>query len=173
MSEDHRETVGTYQQIAEDFARLLERELGEQLVSVVLYGSVARRDAQVGSDIDMLVVVDAPSREEGKAVRERVVDLVMEFENTGLMEELFQQGCLVDLEYRLYTKEEAQRTHIFYLDLTQDAIFLVDRDGFFAAKLEQVRQRMRELGTRRVYFEDGCWYWELKPGMQPGEVVEL
>ena len=173
MSEDHRETVRTYRQIAEDFARLLERELGEQLVSVVLYGSVARRDAQVGSDIDMLVVVDAPSREEGKAVRERVVDLVMEFENTGLMEELFQQGCLVDLEYRLYTKEEAQRTHIFYLDLTQDAIFLIDRDGFFAAKLEQVRQRMRELGTRRVYFEDGCWYWELKPGMQPGEVVEL
>jgi predicted nucleotidyltransferase len=173
MSEDHRETVRTYRQIAEDFARLLERELGEQLVSVVLYGSVARRDAQVGSDIDMLVVVDAPSREQRKAVRERVVDLVMEFENTGLMEELFQRGCLVDLEYRLYTKEEAQRTHIFYLDLTQDAIFLVDRDGFFTAKLEQVRQRMRELGTRRVYFEDGCWYWELKPGMQPGEVVEL
>lgn len=173
MSEDRRETVRTYRQIAEDFARLLERELGEQLVSVVLYGSVARRDARVGSDIDMLVVVDAPSREERKAVRERVVDLVMEFENTGLMEELFQQGCLVDLEYRLYTKEEAQRTHIFYLDLTQDAIFLVDHDGFFAAKLEQVRQRMGELGTRRVYFEDGCWYWELKPGMQPGEVVEL
>ena len=171
--EDHRETVRTYRQIAEDFARLLERELGEQLVSVVLYGSVARRDAQVGSDIDMLVVVDAPSREERKAVRERVGDLVMEFENSGLVEELFQQGRLVDLEYRLYTKEEAQRTHIFYLDLTQDAILLVDCDGFLATKLEQVRQRMRELGTRRVYFEDGCWYWELKPGMQPGEVVEL
>jgi len=104
---------------------------------------------------------------------EVLIQRILEFENTGLMEELFQQGCLVDLEYRLYTKEEAQRTHIFYLDLTQDAIFLVDRDGFFAAKLEQVRQRMRELGTRRVYFEDGCWYWELKPGMQPGEVVEL
>ncbi|MFB0537254.1 MAG: nucleotidyltransferase domain-containing protein [Anaerolineae bacterium] len=173
MLEDHRETVRTYRQIAKDFARLLERELGEQLVSVVLYGSVARQDAQVGSDIDMLVVVDAPSREERKAVRERVGDLVFEFENNGLMEELFQQGRLVDLEYRLYTKEEAQRTHIFYLDLTQDAMLLLDRDGFFAAKLEQVRQRMRELGTRRVYFEDGCWYWDLKPGMQPGEVVEL
>lgn len=40
--EDHRETVRTYRQIAEEFAQLLERELGEQLVSVVLYGSVAR-----------------------------------------------------------------------------------------------------------------------------------
>jgi predicted nucleotidyltransferase len=173
MLEDHHETVRTYRQIAEDFARLLERDLGEQLVSVVLYGSVARGDTQVGSDIDMLVIVDARSREEKQALRRRVVDLATEFENSGLMEELFQQGRLVDLEHRLYTKEEAQRTHIFYLDLTQDTILLVDRDGFFAAKLEQVRQRMGELGTRRVYFEDGCWYWELKPGMQPGEVVEL
>jgi predicted nucleotidyltransferase len=173
MLEDHHETVRTYRQIAEDFARLLERGLGEQLVSVVLYGSVARGDTQVGSDIDMLVIVDARSREEKRALRRRVVDLATEFENSGLMEELFQQGHLVDLEHRLYTKEEAQRTHIFYLDLTQDAILLVDRDGFFASKLEQVRQRMGELGTRRVYFEDGCWYWELKPGMQPGEVVEL
>ena len=171
--EDHGETLRTYRQIAEDFGRLLERELGEQLISVVLYGSVGRGDAQLGSDIDMLLVVDAPSPDERKAVRERVGDLVFEFENSGLMEELFQQGRLVDLEYRLYTKEEAQRTHIFYLDLTQDAILLLDRDGFFAAKLEQVRRRMEELGTRRVYFEDGCWYWELKPGMQPGEVVEL
>lgn len=173
MAEDPQETVRIYRRIAEDFARLLEGELGEQLVSVVLYGSVARGDSQIGSDIDMLVVVDAPSPEKKKAVGERVADLVMEFENTGLMEKLFQQGRLVNLEYRLYTREEAQRTHLFYLDLSQDALLLVDRDGFFAAKLEQVRQRMRELGTRRVYFEDGCWYWELKPGMQPGEVVEL
>lgn len=173
MLEDHHETVRTYRQIAEDFARLLERELGEQLVSVVLYGSVARGKAQRGSDIDMLVVVDAPSPEEERLVQKRIGDLVFEFDHSGLMGELLQQGHLVDLEYRLYTKEEAQRTHLFYLDLTQDAILLVDRDGFFAAKLEQVRQRMQELGTRRVYFEDGCWYWELKPGMQPGEVVEL
>jgi len=170
---DRGETSRTYRRIAEDFAQLLKRELGEQLVSVVLYGSVARGDAQVGSDIDILVIVDAPSLEEKQAVRERVLDLVMEFENAGLLEELFQQGRLVDFEYRLYTKEEAQRTHIFYLDLTQDGVLLVDREGFFATKLEQVRQRMRELGTRRVYLEDGCWYWELKPGMQPGEVVEL
>lgn len=169
---DH-ETVRIYRQIAEDFARLLERELGEQLVSVVLYGSVARGKAQRGSDIDMLVVVDAPSPEEERLVQKRIGDLVFEFDHSGLTGELLQQGHLVDLEYRLYTKEEAQRTHLFYLDLTQDAILLVDRDGFFAAKLEQVRQRMQELGTRRVYFEDGCWYWELKPGMQPGEVVEL
>ncbi|HID64088.1 MAG TPA: nucleotidyltransferase domain-containing protein, partial [Anaerolineae bacterium] len=119
MLEDHGETLRTYRQIAEDFGRLLERELGEQLISVVLYGSVGRGDAQLGSDIDMLLVVDAPSPDERKAVRERVGDLVFEFENSGLMEELFQQGRLVDLEYRLYTKEEAQRTHIFYLDLTQ------------------------------------------------------
>jgi len=57
--EDHREIVRVYRQIAEDFTRLLERELGQQLVSVVLHGSVARGNARVGSDIDLLVVVEA------------------------------------------------------------------------------------------------------------------
>ena len=57
--------------------------------------------------------------------------------------------------------------------MTQDAVLLFDQEGFFAAKLDQVRQRMEELGTRREYFEDGCWYWILKADMKPGEEIEL
>ena len=163
----------TYQQIANEFAQLLERELGDQLTSVVLYGSVARGDASQDSDIDLLIVVDAPSREEKRAIKKRVLDLCVDFETRWSLADPFGQGHWANLEYQIFTRQEALRTHLFYLDMTQDAVPLFDRGGFFAAKLDQVRQRMEELGTRREYFEDGCWYWILKPGMKLGEEIEL
>jgi predicted nucleotidyltransferase len=159
--------------IAELFAARLEEELGQQLVSVVLYGSVARDAPRPDSDIDLLIVVDAPSAREKRKISERVLDLVMELERDGPLGALAAQGRLIDLEYRLYNKEEALQTHLFYLDLALDGVLLFDRERFFATKLDQVRRRMREYGTRRVYLEDGCWYWEFKPGMEPGEVVEF
>ena len=40
------------------FLRVLHSRYGEDLVSVVLFGSWARRDAHPDSDIDLLVVLD-------------------------------------------------------------------------------------------------------------------
>jgi hypothetical protein len=54
-----------------------------------------------------------------------------------------------------------------------DAILLFDRDGFFESVLDELRARMRALGSRRVMLPDGSWYWDLKPDFRFGEVVEL
>jgi predicted nucleotidyltransferase len=45
-----------YKSEADEYARLLASRLGGSLHSVVLFGSVARREAIMGSDIDLLVV---------------------------------------------------------------------------------------------------------------------
>jgi hypothetical protein len=71
------------------------------------------------------------------------------------------------------TVDEATYRSPLYLDLTTDARLLLDRGGFFAGVLDGLRARMRELGTRRVELPGGGWYWDLKPGMRVGEVVEL
>lgn len=59
------------------------------------------------------------------------------------------------------------------LDMVEDGRLLFDRDGFFAAVLERLRQRMRELGSRRFHLPDGSWYWHLKPGFRFGDDVAL
>ncbi len=48
--------MNTYSAVAEEFARRVVANLGEQVESVILYGSVARGDAGPESDIDILVV---------------------------------------------------------------------------------------------------------------------
>jgi hypothetical protein len=58
------------------------------------------------------------------------------------------------------------------LDMVEEARVLLDRGGFFQAKLENLRQRLGELSARKVRFKGGS-YWILKPDYRPGDVIEL
>lgn len=49
-----------YKQAAEEFARRVASALGDRVDSIVLYGSVARGEANRESDIDILVVSPDP-----------------------------------------------------------------------------------------------------------------
>jgi predicted nucleotidyltransferase len=139
--------------------------LGDRLVSLVLFGSVARGQARPASDIDLLVVAEGFPR----SLAERRRPLLASWEVVRAA-----RG-LPAVEWNLVTKspEEARVRSPLYLDIVEDGILLLDRGGFFAAVLEGMRERMRILGSRRVHLEDGSWYWDLKPGFRFGEVVEL
>ena len=50
------------------------------------------------------------------------------------------------------------------------SFFFYDNKGYFAKRLEQLRKRLTELGSKRVFLEDGSWYWLLKPDLKKGEV---
>jgi hypothetical protein len=51
-------------------------------------------------------------------------------------------------------------------------VIVYDNGGFLAAVLEDIRERLRELGARKVLTEKG-YYWILKPHAKPTEVVEV
>jgi hypothetical protein len=139
--------------------------LGPRLISLVLFGSVARGEASDASDIDVLVVAEGFPR----SLRERRQILLGEWSRVQAQEDS------PEVEWNLVTKspEEARYRSPLYLDLVEDAVLLVDRDGFFQAVLDGMRARMRELGSRRVVLPDGSWYWDLKPDFRFGEVVEI
>ena len=139
--------------------------LGTRLVSLVLFGSVARGEARKSSDIDLLVIAEGFPR----SLWERRQPLLAEWSRVRA------EKGLPAVEWNLVTKspEEARYHSPLYLDITEDGILLVDRDGFFQAVLDAMRARMRALGSRRIFLENGGWYWDLKPDFRFGEVVEI
>jgi predicted nucleotidyltransferase len=155
--------------LAERYAHLLEETLGERLVSVVLFGSVARGDARPTSDLDLLIVAEGlPS---GQFARKRTLTAAdAQFEPE--LAAAARDGIDTHLARIVRTPTEAARTIPLYLDLTEDAVLLVDRGGFFADVLARLRERLRQLGSRRVW-QNGTWYWDLKPDFKYGDVVEI
>ncbi|MGQ0732838.1 MAG: nucleotidyltransferase domain-containing protein [Acidobacteriota bacterium] len=139
--------------------------LGPRLVSLVLFGSVARGDAGASSDIDVLVVADGMPH--GLADRARPL--------RQAWQRVRADHGLPAIEWNLVVKTPAEASHHspLYLDMVEDAILLADRSGFFAGVLEAMRARMASLGSRRVHLPDGTWYWDLKPDYRFGEIVEI
>jgi predicted nucleotidyltransferase len=139
--------------------------LGPNLVSLVLFGSVARGTATPASDVDVLIVAKGLP----KALHARRAPLLAEWARIRM------EQSLSHVEWNLVVKtpEEATYHSPLYLDMTEDGILFVDRDGFFQGVLDRMRVRMRELGSRRIPLPDGSWYWDLKPGFRWGEIVEI
>ena len=137
----------------------------EDLISLVLFGSVARGQARPSSDIDIVVV----ARGFPRSLRDRRRPLLEQWERVRA------SSGLPHVEWNLVTKspEEARFRSPLSLDIVEDGMLLFDRGGFFAAVLAGMRERMRALGSRRIRLDDGSWYWDLKPDFRFGEVVEI
>lgn len=144
------------------FLELLKDRFGDNLVTVVVFGSRARGTERPESDVDVLVVAEgfAKSRLERQLLLLRLAREVSE--------DFADAVSCVPL-----TPEEASRVHPFYLGMLSGHERLHDRGGFFEAVLERLRRRLAELGSQRRVDDDGFEYWDLKPDWKPGDVVEL
>lgn len=151
------------------YTGLLHEAQGNTLVSVVLFGSVARGEATPGSDIDLLIVGEEfPS---GRFARLRLLAAVDEKFEPELAR-LRARGLQPRLARLLKTRAEAGQVSPLYLDLVEDARLLYDRDGFFQSVLERLALALSRLGAERRV-RGRVRYWVLKPVLAPGEVIEL
>jgi predicted nucleotidyltransferase len=140
-------------------------DLGDRLVSIILFGSVARRQARSTSDIDLVLVAEGLPR----ALADRRRPFLASWERGRA------RRGLPSVPWNLVVKSpaEARFRSPLYLDIVEDGILILDRGAFFAGVLAGMRARMRELGSRRIFLGDGTWYWDLKPDFRFGDVVEI
>jgi predicted nucleotidyltransferase len=153
-------------------ARLLEGLLatwGERLVSLVVFGSVARGEVRGGSDVDLLVVGASLPRPRFR--RQELFEAAERFVEP-LMDELRSKGFDLDFSPIILDVEEARRHRPIYLDMVLDAVIVFDRDGFFQGVLRGLAERLEALGAERRRLGK-LWYWVLKMDYRPGEVIEV
>lgn len=142
---------------------------GERLVSLLVFGSVGRGTPRPDSDIDLLVVAEALP--DGRMARVSEFTAV-EASLAPALALAEARGVHTRLSPVFKTPTEADRGSPLFLDMVDDGRLLCDRGGFMATVLDQLRARMAELGSRRVW-RGSAWYWDLKPDFQPGEVFRL
>lgn len=165
-------TSQLYRSLAERFAERVRGELGARLTSIVLYGSVARGTARPDSDIDLFVVA-GETDEDKEPLWDWVLDLEQAFWNSQEIAALRDQGFRASIETYVVSKAQARRGLPIYLDMTLEAIVLHDPENFFSRRIDQVKQRMAELRSRREWLSQDTYVWQLKADAEPGEVISL
>lgn len=142
---------------------------GDRLVSLVVFGSVARGVPTPTSDIDVLVIGrDLP---QGRIPRNQEFEAVEKLLRVPLMSART-EGVDTRFSAVFKTPAEVQVGSPLFLDMTEDGKVLFDRDGFWKQYLAGFSARLRRLGARRVWRGE-AWYWDLKPDYRPGEVFEI
>jgi uncharacterized protein len=154
--------------LAKSYAARAVDTLGDQIESIALYGSVARGQAGPGSDIDLFVVLRDGSP--GMLVRRRLLDPVRE-SLTPELEALWRQGIYADFIEVIRTRAEARQFHPLYLDMSQEAILLYDRDHFLETLLVKVGEHLKRGGAERKVMGRFS-YWDLLRSSIPVEVSE-
>jgi hypothetical protein len=146
---------------------LLRQAYGDDLLAVVLFGSVARGTPHPCSDTDWLVVLRQRSAEPRldhcgceEARRELAPELVAAAET----------GLLSEPQFHLRSAAEAEQGGPLFLDLCHDGQILHDPDGWAARFMARYRERLAAQGSVRVPWGEG-WYWRLTPRVRPAEEV--
>lgn len=159
----------TYERLIERIQAECKRHYGERLVSLVIYGSVARGEMRPDSDIDLLII--AEPLPQGRMARVREFAAVERALRPDL-EWAGRQGVHTYLSPLFKTRAETDYGSPLFLDMTLEARILYDKAGFFAGYLRGLRARMQALGSVRKRLGDG-YYWVLKPDLKPGEEIVL
>lgn len=166
------DTSRLYHSLAEKFTRTMLDEMGARVTCVVLYGSVARSTAQSESDIDLFVVAGETEKDKDE-VWDRILDLEQSFWDNPEIAALRARGYRASIETYVVSKPQARRGLAIYLDMAIEAVILHDPEGFFARRIEQVRQRMIALNSRREWLDGSTYVWQLKAEARPGEAIAL
>ena len=160
---------GPWLALAERVVGLYRAALGDDLVAVACFGSVARGTAGPDSDLDLYVV----TRQSEPVWLDPRLRQRWKIRETPEYQRLVRSGYRPDPSPIFHTMEQLREHPWILLDIADHGVLLYDPSGVLAAELDAVRRRLRELGARRVEQPDGRWYWDLKPDWQPGQVIEL
>lgn len=160
-----------YLNYANLIVKSLKRILKENLISIVLFGSVARGEAGEGSDIDLLVVVKEfkPFRSRFDIFNEIDKELRISKEYRELKEKKL--GTLISPI--LLKPEEIKKNPPILLDIVTDGVILYDTDNFLRDWLTNLKKKLEEKGVRKIFLVEGKWYWDLKPDYKLGDIVEI
>jgi predicted nucleotidyltransferase len=152
-----------------DLIKTLKNKMGDDLVSVVLYGSYAREQPTPESDVDLLIV--AERLPDSSLDRQMLITKILQEVEAPLRQSL-PSASFPYISIISKTPREADHISRIYFDMIAEAKIFFDKEGFFESVLRKVAGRLKELGAKKVLVGK-MWYWDLKPNYRAGDIFEL
>jgi predicted nucleotidyltransferase len=140
------------------------------LRSIVVYGSVARGIARIDSNVDLLVIMESNetlSKRLDKLLKIEFLDKIREE-----LDWLYKKGIDTHISFLPLNPKESEAFPPILLDVIDEGIVLFD-DGFYKDLVEKKKKVLFKLKAKRVFLSKNEWFWDLKPEIKFGEVIEI
>jgi len=160
-----------YIKLIEEYCSAIKNHFRDRLISICLFGSVARGEAKPDSDIDILVIVESVSKDIGIRIKETnyIHQELKKSEAYLTLRRSKVSGLISDI---FFTPEEIKKHPPILLDIIEDGVILYDKNLFLSNELGIMNERLKEYKALKVNTEKGH-FWILKPDVVSGEVVEI
>ena len=160
-----------YARLIEEYCSAIKNHFSDKLISICLFGSVARGEAKSDSDIDILIVANGLPRDIGMRIKETnyIHEYLKESKAYISLRKSNMSGLISDI---FFMPEEIKGHPPLLLDIIDDGIVLYDRGSFLSNELKLLKQKLEAQKARKVKTEKGH-FWILKPDAISGEVVEI
>lgn len=160
-----------YQNYIFKYSNKLEENFNQNILSIILFGSIERGKWSKNSDIDLLLIFSNEILDISP-IDEKISDLTIEFyENNELKDEKGNQIFSSIQELALSLMELSNFKTLFY-DIAMDGIIIYDKDDVGLKFIKKIRHRIKKKGLKRIYLSDNDFYWK-RGKIRFGEIVEL
>jgi len=153
------------------YLQYLKGKFEENLLSMVLFGSVARGNWTERSDIDILLIF-SDNFQAGKDLDEIMIESTMEYERKNEIRKQQDRKLNIHIENLSLRFKELKRFKTLYYDIAMDGIILYDVNKTATKFLENQNEKMKNKKLRRIYVNKEEYYWK-RENVQFGEVFEL
>ena len=141
---------------------------GDNFVSLVVFGSFARGDFGLNSDIDLLLIFRQFLG--SYSVRMQFFQEIEKDVEAEKMEIFESTGYYPHFSPILRTIDEARRFSRIYLDMTEHVLVIYDKNQFFMQILKDVRNFLGKIDAQKRWIGKK-WYWVFSPDVEIGEVL--
>lgn len=149
---------------------LILSHYGDSLVSLVVFGSYARGDFRLNSDIDILVVLNKRTCD-SRVEQNRDFVVHVEAPLLDRLDDAQKEGFSLTWSPLILAAESARKFNPLYLDMVSDHILLHDKGDFMKGVLDSVAEKMKKWGSKKEQV-GGHWAWVIKPGMKFDEDLD-
>jgi hypothetical protein len=170
MNEDFDRVSYIFRDYLYNFVKLMKENYKEDLLSIILFGSVARGKWNNASDIDLFIIFTNKSSLR-TTINNRLTKIISDYERKSKLRNSKGNRLFSTIQDISLVLKDLHTFRTIYYDIAMDGIILFDRGQTGFQFLKKIKKRIEEKGLKRIFIKENDYYWERN--VKFGEIIEL